>query len=90
MPTFQIPEYLQEFTDQNASVVVDAGDLNVAFEQLFTLYPGLRPQIFSPEGGVRPFLMVFIGNYHIDALNGLRTVLQSDDQITMLVNLAGG
>ena len=90
MPAFLIPEYLQEFTDQNSIVDVDADNLNDAFEQLFTLYPDLRSKIFSPEGGIRPFLMVFVGKYHINALNGLKTILQEEDQITMLVNLAGG
>lgn len=90
MPSFQIPEYFKEFTDRNSIVEVDAGNLNEAFTQLFALYPDLRPQIFSPEGGIRPFLMVFIGKYHIDTLNGLRTALQADEQISMMIHLAGG
>lgn len=90
MPAFQIPEYLKEFTDQNSLVEVNSDRLDDAFTQLFALYPDLKPQIFSPEGGIRPFLMVFVGKYHIDALNGLKTALQRDDQISMLVNLAGG
>ena len=90
MPSFQIPEYLREYTDQNAVVEVEAGDLNDAFEHLFTAYPNLRSQVISPEGGVRPFIMVFVGKFHVNGGIAQKTELKKDDVISLLVNLAGG
>jgi len=90
MPTFQIPEYFTEFTDQRPLLEVEADNLDEAFDQLFTIYPDVKAKIINPEGGVHPFIMVFVGKYHINALNGLRTKLEKDDIISLLINLAGG
>ena len=90
MPTFIIPVYLEEYTGHTPLIETRTDNLNDAFTQLFAQYPDLKPQIFSAEGGVRPHIMVFVGKYHINALDGLKTSLQKDDQISILVNFAGG
>ena len=90
MPKFQLPEILSSLIGQSMPVEVNACQLDDAFNDLFSKYPKLEPQILTAEGAIHPFIMVFIGKHPTTQLKGMKSTLEEDDLITLLYNISGG
>jgi molybdopterin converting factor small subunit len=83
----RIPTPLRSYTDQQAVVEVDAGDLEAMFAELDRRYPGLRFRVVDERGRLRQHMKVFVNE---DAARDLTTRLEPSDEVTIMQALSGG
>jgi molybdopterin synthase sulfur carrier subunit len=88
--TILIPAPLRRFTEDRASVQVEARTVAEALTKLDELYPGIRERICEPDGRVRRFVSVFVNGKDIRSLQGVETPLQDGDEVGIIPAMAGG
>ncbi len=90
MPTLKIPTPLRYYTDGKAEVPVNGGNVSDAMQNLVEQYPALKPHLYGPEGNLRAFVNLFVGEDNIKDLQGLETPLATDAQVRLIPSIAGG
>ncbi len=90
MPTVYIPTALRPYTDQQASLKVDAKTAGEAIERLVEAYPKLRAHLFAEDGRLRSFVNLYLGDEDIRHLQGLDTPLTENAELTIVPSVAGG
>jgi MoaD family protein len=88
--TIRIPMPLRSFTGGVDEVKVSATTVGDALNALATEHQGVRERVLSPEGSLRQFVNVFVGNRNIASLDGLKTRLSDGDVISIVPAVAGG
>lgn len=88
--TIQIPQALRAFADEAAAMEVEADTVGDALARLGDGRPTLSARIFTPEGELRPFVNVFVGERNARRLDGLRTPLAEGDVVAIIPAVAGG
>ena len=58
-------------------------------DDLADRYPALGPQILA-NGGIAPFVNVYVGGEDVRTLNGLDTAVATGDTVILLPAMAGG
>ena len=88
--TVKIPTQLRPVTGGEAETTVDeAKTVGEVLDGLYERYDGLRDRI-SEGGDLRRFVNVYVGEEDIRLLNGLDTVVEDGDEVTILPAVAGG
>jgi molybdopterin converting factor small subunit len=90
MATLKIPTPLRYYTGGNAEVSVHGGTVQEAMGSLVEQYPALQPHLYSPEGKLRAFVNLFVGEDNIRDLQGLDTPLAPGAQLRLIPSIAGG
>ncbi len=88
--TILIPAPLRRFTNEQASVQVEAGTVAEALAALDAEYPGIRDRICEPDGRLRRFVSVFVNGRDVRSLEGLETPLRDGDEVGIIPAMAGG
>ncbi len=88
--TLLIPAPLRRFTNEQASVQVEAGTVAEALAALDAEYPGIRERICEPDGRLRRFVSVFVNGRDVRSLQGLETPLRDGDEVGIIPAMAGG
>jgi sulfur-carrier protein len=89
MTSIKIPTPLRAFTDNQAQVNVNGGDVGAALTDLVTQYPQLRQHLFNGSD-LRNFVNVFLGDEDIRFLDGLKTEITAEDSLRIIPSIAGG
>jgi molybdopterin converting factor small subunit len=85
-----IPTPLRAYTDNNASVLVEGTDtVGAALGQLTERHPALSKHLRKPDGALRSFVNVYMGEEDIRFLNKEDTALTGED-LTIVPSIAGG
>ena len=88
--TVKIPTQLRTVTGGEAETTVDeAKTVGEVLDGLYERYDGLRDRI-SEGGDLRRFVNVYVGEEDIRLLEGLDTVVEDGDEVTILPAVAGG
>jgi molybdopterin converting factor small subunit len=89
---FYVAGHLTSFTKGQSRLQLDTQPATVgdALEDLWKLYPGLRDNVVTEQGKVRPHVIVFIGSDDIRNLAGLETPAINVDEISILPAVSGG
>ncbi len=88
--TVKIPTQLRTVTGGDAETTVDeAKTVGEVLDGLYERYDGLRERI-SEGGDLRRFVNVYVGGEDIRLLEGLDTVVEDGDEVTILPAVAGG
>jgi len=90
MPILKIPTPLRYYTDGQAEVPVRGETVDQAMDDLVEQFPALRPHLYSPEGKLRAFVNLFVGENNIKDLQGLETPLEPEAQVRLIPSIAGG
>ena len=90
MPILKIPTPLRYYTDGQAEVSVRGGTVDQAMGNLVEQFPALKPHLYSPEGKLRAFVNLFVGENNIKDLQGLETPLEPEAQVRLIPSIAGG
>ena len=85
-----IPSPLQQFTDSQETVDLEAGTVAEALSQLATRYDGLRTRLFTESGKLRPFVNVYLNDEDVRFLEREATPLHEDDVLAIVPTIAGG
>ncbi len=88
--TVKIPTQLRTVTGGEAETTVEeAKTVGEVLDGLYERYDGLRDRI-SEGGDLRRFVNVYVGEEDIRLLEGLNTVVEDGDEVTILPAVAGG
>jgi len=90
MPILKIPTPLRYYTDGRAEVPVRGETVDQAMGNLVEQFPALKPHLYSPEGKLRAFVNLFVGENNIKDLQGLETPLGPEAQVRLIPSIAGG
>lgn len=90
MPTLKIPTPLRYYTGGEAEIPVHGRTVQEAMGSLVKQYPALEPHLYSPEGKLRAFVNLFVGEDNIRDLQGLETPLSQEAQLRLIPSIAGG
>jgi molybdopterin converting factor small subunit len=88
--TVQIPPPLRPFADDAAELRVEAHSVAEALAAIGAGRAALLARILTPEGELRPYVNVFVGERNIRRLDGLETRLGEADVVAIIPAVAGG
>lgn len=86
----RIPPALRGLTDGIAELPVQAATVAEMVAALEQRHPGLAARLLSPEGGLRPYVNVFIDQDNVRQREGLSAVLHEGAVVSILPAVAGG
>jgi MoaD family protein len=85
-----IPTPLQKFTNNEASISVDAASVDGVLEALEARYPGIRDRLCDENGRLRRFLNIYVNSEDIRFLDNQSTPLKDGDEVSIVPAVAGG
>ena len=85
-----IPTPLQKFTNDEATVALEAGSVDALIDALEGRYPGLKARLCDEAGKLRRFLNVYVNSEDIRFLDNQATVLNDGDEVSIVPAVAGG
>jgi sulfur-carrier protein len=88
--TIQIPPPLRPFADDAAELKVEAGTVAEALDVIGAGREPLLARLLTPEGQLRPYVNIFVGDRNIRRLDGLQTPLAEGDVVAIIPAVAGG
>ena len=88
--TVRIPGPLRRYTNNADKVEVDAGDLSNVIHQLESLFPGIHDRLLDESGEMRYFVNVYLNGQDVRFLEGLQTLINDGDEVSIVPAVAGG
>ena len=85
-----IPTPLQKFTNDEASVEIDATSVDALIDALDGRYAGLKGRLCDENGKLRRFLNVYVNSEDIRFLDNQATALSDGDEVSIVPAVAGG
>jgi len=85
-----LPTPLQKFTDNEASVELEAASVAALVEALEQRFPGIRARLCDDSGKLRRFLNVYVNSEDIRFLDNETTALSDGDEVSIVPAVAGG
>ncbi|MDR1512183.1 MAG: MoaD/ThiS family protein [Propionibacteriaceae bacterium] len=90
MATVFIPTALRAYTERQARVTVAGATVAEALANLTEAHPGLTPHVHEPDGSLRGFVNIFVGDTNVKQLQGGATPLTDDSEVLIVPAIAGG
>ncbi len=90
MTIVRVPTPLRPYTGGLKEVEVEGDTVGAALRDLARRCPAVRPHLFDEDGGLRPFVNLFVDEQDIRALEGEATPLDADDRLIIVPSIAGG
>jgi len=85
-----IPTPLQKYTNNQATVEVNAATVAELIDALETSFPGIKNRLCDESGKVRRFLNIYVKEEDIRFLNNTETPLNEGDEVSIVPAVAGG
>ena len=85
-----IPTPLQKFTNDEASVSLEAASIDGLLQALECRYPGIQARLCDENGKLRRFLNLYVNSEDIRFLNNQETQLSDGDEVSIVPAVAGG
>jgi molybdopterin converting factor small subunit len=85
----RIPTPLRTLTGGADEVTASGGTVGELIDDLERRHPGIRERLLD-ERGVRRFINIYVGEEDVRFLDGLKTKLNTGDQISIVPAIAGG
>lgn len=85
-----IPTPLQKFTNNEASVELEAASVAALVEALEAKFPGIRARLCDEGGKLRRFLNIYVNSEDIRFLDNESTNLSDGDEVSIVPAVAGG
>ena len=85
-----IPTPLQKFTNDEASVSLEAGSVTALVDALEERYPGIKARLCDDSGKLRRFLNIYVNSEDIRFLDNETTALSDGDEVSIVPAVAGG
>jgi molybdopterin converting factor small subunit len=86
----RIPEPLRGFAGGERLLHAAPGTVAEVLDELGGRHPQLLQRIVAPEGGLRPYVNLFVGRANVRGLQGLDTPVPSGAVLSILPAVAGG
>ena len=88
--TVRIPTVLRAATEGQRTVSVEGKTVGDVLGRLADDHPGVRAQVFTPDGTLHRFLNVYVNDDDVRYTGGLATAVAAGDEVTLLPAVAGG
>ena len=88
--TIRIPTPLRSYTRGADEVRVAGATVAEALQDLGEKCPGVLERVMNAEGGLRPFVNVFVDRNDVRTLQGLDTQLDGRAVLSIIPAVAGG
>jgi molybdopterin converting factor small subunit len=85
-----IPTPLQKFTNDEATLSLEAGSVDELLLALNARYPGILDRLCDEGGKLRRFLNVYVNSEDIRFLDHQATALADGDEVSIVPAVAGG
>lgn len=90
MPNLKIPTPLRPYANGEGVVLLPGENVAEVLSALVERHPDLKKHLFNEEGGLRPFVNLFLGDENVNQLDGLQTPVGEDDTLLIIPSIAGG
>ncbi len=81
---------LRPSTGGEREVSADGATVGDVLHELSQTHPDTREQLFGQDGSLNRFVNVYLNDEDVRVLDGLDTVVASDDTLVILPAMAGG
>lgn len=88
--TVRIPPPLRPHAGDQASLSVSGATVGEVLARLARDYPVLGQRVLTPEGRVRPYVNVFVGEQSMTARGGPDSAVADGEVIAIIPAVAGG
>ncbi len=85
-----IPTPLQKFTNNQAKLECDGATIAELIDSLEQNCPGIKARLCDENGEPRRFLNFYVNSEDIRFLDGTKTSLTEDDEVSIVPAVAGG
>ncbi len=86
-----IPTPLRAYAGQQETVIVTGTTVAAGLQGLIDAYPALKHHLFTPDGKLRSFVNVYVGDEDMRYLpEGENTGVPDAAEITIIPSIAGG
>ena len=86
----RIPTPLRRLTDGQDKVSVEGNNLSDIITSLEAEFPGLKARICDEQGELRNFVNVYVNGEDVRFMDGLTTLTNAGDEISIVPAVAGG
>ena len=86
----RIPMPLRSLTAGAEELAVEGATVGQALACLGAAHPGVLARILTPEGQIRSFVNIYLGQENVHALEGLDTALPEGGVLSIIPAVAGG
>jgi len=86
----RLPSQLRSLVGGVGEVSVEATTVREAIKAVDVAYPGLATRVLDDQGGLRRFVNVFVADEDVRVLNGLDTVVEPGQTVSLVPAVAGG
>lgn len=86
----RLPLALRRLAGGQSTVSESAATVAELLERLDQRFPGLADRVLEPDGALKRHINVFVNGRDVRGLQGLATLLGSDDEIVIAAAMAGG
>ncbi len=90
MAVIRVPSPLQRLAGNHRSVSAQGATLAEVIVDLEHQFPGIRARLVDDEGEILSFVNIFVDNEDVRFLQGLRTPVSADAEISIVPAMAGG
>jgi sulfur-carrier protein len=88
--TVRIPPVLRASVGGAKQVDVTGSTVGQLLEGLVAAHPGLRDQLFTPDGELNRFVNVYVDGQDVRYLDGVATLVEPRHELVILPAMAGG
>ena len=86
----RIPTPLRRLTSGQDKVEAEGGSLNEVVSYLEDRFPGIKARLCDDQGELRHFVNVYVNGEDVRFLDGLRTSMNTGDEVSVVPAVAGG
>ena len=86
----RIPTPLQKLTGGEGEVESTGDDIKEMFDNLESQYAGIKERVYDEEGVLRRFINIYVNEEDIRFLDGEKTKLSDNDDVSVIPAIAGG
>ena len=90
MPIVCFPTTLKYYVENHSEMEISATSVVGLLDALVTRFPSLRFHLLDSDGKLRRHFNIFVNGENIRELNGVDTILKSEDRVLLLASAAGG
>ncbi|MEM9907229.1 MAG: MoaD/ThiS family protein [Cyanobacteria bacterium P01_D01_bin.44] len=85
-----IPTPLQKFTNNEATIECEGGNIVDLLNTLEGNFPGIKARLCDDQGELRRFVNFYVNSEDIRFLDGKETSLKDGDEVSIVPAVAGG
>ncbi|MEL6490100.1 MAG: MoaD/ThiS family protein [Cyanobacteria bacterium J06634_6] len=85
-----IPTPLQKFTNDEATVECEGGNIIQLMDTLESKFPGIKQRLCDDKGELRRFVNFYVNSEDIRFLDNQETQLSDGDEVSIVPAVAGG